>query len=84
MHIASWIWVFVPITAIGVKGFRSWLSLKERQLDRQTSEAAEKAARYAAQVERLEQRVQVLERIITDRSTALSDEIERLRDAPLN
>lgn len=84
MHVASWIWVLIPITAIGVKGFRSWLSLKERQLDRQTSEAAEKAARYAAQVERLEQRVQVLERIITDRGTALADEIERLRDAPLN
>lgn len=84
MHVASWIWVLIPITAIGVKGFRSWLSLKERQLDRQTNETAEKAARYAAQVERLEQRVQVLERIITDRGTALADEIERLRDAPLN
>lgn len=84
MHVASWIWVLIPLTAIGVKGFRSWLQLKERQLDRQTSEAAEKAARYAAQVERLEARVQVLERIITDRGTALADEIERLRDAPLN
>ena len=84
MHIASWIWVLIPLTAIGVKGFRSWLWLKERQLDRQTDETAERAARYASQVERLEQRVQVLERILTDRSTALSDEIERLRDAPLN
>jgi len=84
MHAASWIWVLIPLTAIGAKGFRSWLQLKERQLDRQTNEAAEKAARYAAQVERLEARVQVLERIITDRGTALADEIERLRDAPLN
>ncbi|CAN5120306.1 hypothetical protein BH10PSE13_BH10PSE13_24570 [soil metagenome] len=84
MHVASWIWVLIPLTAIGVKGFRSWLQLKERQLDRQTNEAAEKAARYAAQVERLEARVQVLERIITDKGTALADEIERLRDAPLN
>ena len=45
---------------------------------------AEKAAQYAAQSERLEQRVAVLERILTDRSTHLSDEIERLRDAPIN
>lgn len=40
---------------------------------------AEKAAQYAAQTERLERRVRVLERIITDRGTALSDEIDGLR-----
>ena len=45
---------------------------------------AEKAAQYAAQTERLEQRVRVLERIVTDRGVDLADEIEQLRDAPLN
>jgi hypothetical protein len=45
---------------------------------------AEKAAQYAAHVERLEQRVRVLERIITDKGVALSDEIEQLRDSPVN
>jgi hypothetical protein len=47
---------------------------------------AEKAAQYAAQTERLEQRVRVLERIVTDGGIDLSDEIDRLRDdrAPLN
>ena len=40
---------------------------------------AEKAAQYAAQTERLEQRVRVLERIVTDRGLALSDEIDGLR-----
>ena len=44
----------------------------------------ESAAQYAATKERLEQRVQVLERIVTDKGLALSDKIERLRDAPLN
>ncbi|WP_339445033.1 hypothetical protein [Pseudomonas hunanensis] len=39
---------------------------------------------YAAQTERLEQRVRVLERIITDRGVDLSHEIEQLRDTPLN
>ena len=34
---------------------------------------------YAAQTERLERRVRVLERIITDRGLALSDEIDGLR-----
>ena len=82
--IASWIWVLIPLAAIGVKGFRSWLNLKERQLEMQSHETAEKTAQYAAHTERLEQRVRVLERIITDRGVELSDEIERLRDAPLN
>ena len=45
---------------------------------------AEKAAQYAAQVERLEQRVRVLERVVTDRGTTLAHEIETLRDQPLN
>ncbi len=81
-HIASWIWVLIPLTAIGMKGFRSWLALKERQLEAQSRETAEKTAQYAAQTERLEQRVRVLERIVTDKGMDLSDEIERLRDAP--
>jgi len=42
------------------------------------------AAQYAAQTERLEQRVRVLERIVTDKGMDLSAEIDRLRDASLN
>ena len=48
---------------------------------------AEKAAQYAAQTERLEQRVRVLERIVTDRGIAVADEIDKLRGdepQPLN
>ena len=40
---------------------------------------AEKAAQYAAHSERLEQRVRVLERIVTDDSHRLTQEIEALR-----
>lgn len=59
--------------------------LKERQLELLSEQTAEKAAQYAAQVERLEQRVRVLERIATDKGTHLAAEIESLRDpAPLN
>ena len=47
-------------------------------------DAAEKAAQYAAQTERLEQRVRVLERIVTDKGIDVADEIERLRDRPVN
>ena len=57
---------------------RPWFRLRERQMELESRMVAEKAAQYAAQSERLEQRVAVLERILTDRSTHLSEEIERL------
>ena len=63
---------------------RPWLAFKERQLASEATMVAEKAAQYAAQTEHLEQRVRVLERILTDRGVDLSDEIDRLRDTPLN
>ncbi len=84
MHIASWIWVLIPLAAISIAPFKMWLRLKEKQLERQSEMTAEKSAQYAAHTERLEQRVRVLERIITDKGLALSDEIESLRDKPLN
>lgn len=63
---------------------KPWFKLKERQMEIEAQMVAEKAAQYAAQTERLEQRVRVLERIVTDRGIAIADEIEQLRDAPLN
>ncbi|WP_374943979.1 hypothetical protein [Sphingomonas sp.] len=68
---------------------RPWMKLKERRMELEASMVAEKAAQYAAQTERLEQRVRVLERIVTDKGIDLSDEIDRLRDerpapTPLN
>ncbi len=82
----------IPILAISVglvavagsMIVRPWLAYRERRLELEATMVAEKAAQYAAQTERLEQRVRVLERIITDRGVDLSDEIDRLRDAPLN
>ncbi|MCW3848338.1 hypothetical protein OF829_13920 [Sphingomonas sp. LB-2] len=64
--------------------FRPWLRLQERKMELDANMVAEKAAQYAAQTERLEQRVRVLERIITDKGVDLSDQIERLRDEPVN
>lgn len=37
-----------------------------------------------ARLERLEQRMATIERIVTDRSNALGNEIDRLRHAPVN
>jgi hypothetical protein len=64
--------------------YKRHLKFKERQLELLGNQTAEKAAQYAAHTERLEQRVRVLERIVTDRGIVVADEIEKLRDQPLN
>lgn len=61
-----------------------WFELRRLQAQANVTMTAEGAAQYAAKTERLEQRVATLERILTDRSTGLSEEIENLRDKPLN
>ena len=64
---------------------RPYLRFRERRMELEAHMVAEKAAQYAAQTERLEQRVRVLERILTDRGHDLAQEIEMLRDErPLN
>ena len=77
--IASWIWVLIPLAAISIAPFKMWIRVKERQLDAQTNLAAEKSAQYAAHTDRLEQRVRVLEQIITDRGVETAAQIEALR-----
>ena len=63
---------------------RRWFDHREKRMEIEARLTAEKAAQYAAHTERLEQRVRVLERIVTDRGTDLAHDIDRLRDAPLN
>ncbi|MEP9357299.1 hypothetical protein [Sphingomonas sp. KR3-1] len=64
---------------------KPWFALQQRKMELEAQMVAEKAAQYAAQTERLEQRVRVLERIITDKGADLADEIDKLRDeTPLN
>ena len=77
--------VGLPVTlGIGYAAYERHLKFKERQFKAITNETAEKAAQYAAHTERLEARVRVLERIVTDRGIEVAEEIEKLRDAPLN
>ena len=72
------------IFGVGSSMFKRWLEHKEAMAVALTEQTAERAAQYAAKTERLEQRMAVLERILTDRSTHLGEEIERLRDKPVN
>lgn len=67
----------IPISVI-------WTKHKEKVAEMQVSTTAaataEKAAQYSSQIQRLEDRVQVLERIITDRGYDIATQIEALRD----
>jgi hypothetical protein len=73
--------VGLPVVfGIGYAAFERWLKHKEKLAKALTQETAEKAAQYAAHVERLEQRVRVLERIAIDKGTHLAAEIEDLRE----
>lgn len=64
--------------------YKRRLAFRERELELLSKQTAEKAAQYAAQAERLEQRVRVLERIATENNTALALQIENLRDVKVN
>ncbi|MES2903008.1 MAG: hypothetical protein V4696_02380 [Pseudomonadota bacterium] len=77
--ISSWIWVLIPLAAIGIAPFKMWLRVKEKQIEAQTSLTAEKTAQYAAHTERLEARVRVLEQIVTDKGFDTATQIEALR-----
>ncbi len=62
---------------------KRWFTLKEKQLDSETRLAAEKAAQYATANSELEQRVRVLEQIVTDGGLQTASQIEALRPARL-
>jgi hypothetical protein len=72
--------MMIPIAGICFAAFKRWADLKEKELERTSSLTAEKTAQYAAQTERLEERVRVLERILTDRGVEVAAQIEALRE----
>ncbi len=82
---AGTVGVFIPILALSIPIIAIWTThqrkLAEMQLDKTASASAEKAAQYATQIQRLEDRVQVLERIVTDKGYDVATQIEALRDA---
>ena len=62
--------------------FRRWFSYKEKQLEVNARVAAERAAEYASSNKELEQRVRVLEQIVTDSGAQTAAQIEALRKGP--
>jgi ABC-type phosphate transport system auxiliary subunit len=71
--------VGIPVLVFGSIIWR-WFQLKEKKLEVEGRLAVEKAAQYAASNAELEQRVRVLEQIVTDRGAETASQIEALRD----
>ena len=59
-----------------------FFKFREKKLEVEAMNAAEKAAQYASRSHELEERVRVLEQIVTDGGTQTAAQIEALRKAP--
>ncbi len=75
------IWIFIPLFALSIPILRLWASHREKIAEIQAQATAEKAAQYATNNTQLEDRVRVLERIVTDKGYDVASQIEALRDA---
>lgn len=75
--------VGIPVAgAIAMSAFQRWLQHKEKMSQLIASQTAEKAAQYAAHVERIEARLRVVEEIVTDGGAQTTAQIEALRHRP--
>jgi uncharacterized membrane protein (DUF4010 family) len=76
--------LMIPILAISIPIIAIWTKhrqkIAEMQINATAQMSAEKAAQYAARTQALEERVRVLERIVTDRGYDVATQIEALRD----
>jgi hypothetical protein len=77
--------LLIPIIALSIPIVAIWTRHQQKiaalRIDQTAQLSAEKAAQYAAQNQALEDRVRVLERIVTDKGYDVATQIEALRDA---
>ena len=62
--------------------FNRFFKFREKKLEIEALNAAEKAAQYASRSHELEERVRVLEQIVTDGGAQTAAQIEALRKTP--
>jgi hypothetical protein len=76
--------LLIPLAPFILGGFAIWTrhqtKLAEARVSSTAENTAERAAQYASQVAALEDRVRVLERIVTDKGYDVATQIEALRD----
>ena len=78
--------VFIALIVIGLPILllmliaNRYFKLREKRLEVEATMAAEKAAQYASRSHELEQRVRILEQIVTDGGAQTAAQIEALRE----
>ncbi len=76
--------ILVPLApflmVIGIVWVRSQAKLEEKRIAATAENSAEKAAQYASRITEMEDRIRVLERIVTDGGYDVASQIEALRD----
>ncbi|QGN55412.1 hypothetical protein [Novosphingobium sp. Gsoil 351] len=77
--------ILVPLAPFIMVAFIVWTKhqskLAQARIESTSELSAEKAAQYVAHTQQLEDRVRVLERIVTDKGYDVATQIEALRDA---
>ena len=80
MSLIAVVVLVIVVLGLAYGVFERMLKFKERQLELTAANTAERAAQYAATNQTLEDRMRVLERIVTDRGYDVATQIEALRD----
>ena len=73
--------LLIPIFALSIPIIAIWTRHRQKIAELELHATAEKAAQYATQNTQLEDRMRVLERIVTDKGYDIATQIEALRDA---
>ena len=76
--------ILVPLApflmVVGIVWVKSHAKLEEKRIAATAENSAEKAAQYASRIAEMEDRIRVLERIVTDGGYNVASQIEALRD----
>jgi hypothetical protein len=74
--------VMIPIFGMSLGGLGIWTKHQRRMAEMRLMAGSAENGQAAAHVRELEERVRVLERIVTDKGQDVAAQIEALRDAP--
>jgi len=68
------------LMVVGIVWVKSHAKLEEKRIAATAESSAEKGAQYASRIAEMEDRIRVLERIVTDGGYNVASQIEALRD----
>jgi hypothetical protein len=68
------------LMVVGIVWVKSHARVEEKRIAATAENSAEKAAQYASRITEMEDRIRVLERIVTDGGYNVASQIEALRD----